>query len=130
MCVAKTKALISFAVTEKLICTFVFAYANCWFSHARALIYLFILRFIVHVNNFSVMLGRGHHFLGFNQYSRELMCLAEGHNTMPDAPSGYRTQDLDLESDALTLCHHAPLYPFVINNLAHYDYLVEPTFIF
>ena len=34
--VAKTKALISFAVTAKLICTFVFAYADCWFSHAAA----------------------------------------------------------------------------------------------
>ena len=34
--VAKTKALISFAVTAKLICAFVFAYANCWFSHAKA----------------------------------------------------------------------------------------------
>ena len=29
--VAKTKALISFAVTAKLICAFVFAYADCWF---------------------------------------------------------------------------------------------------
>ena len=34
--VAKAKALISFAVTAKLICVFVFAYANCWFSHAGA----------------------------------------------------------------------------------------------
>ena len=34
VCVAKTKALISFAVTAKLICAFVFAYADCWFSHA------------------------------------------------------------------------------------------------
>ena len=34
--VAKTKALISFAVTAKLICVFVFAYADCWFSHAAA----------------------------------------------------------------------------------------------
>ena len=31
--VAKTKALISFAVTAKLICVFAFAYAKCWFSH-------------------------------------------------------------------------------------------------
>ena len=30
---AKTKTLISFAVTAKLICAFVFAYAKCWFSH-------------------------------------------------------------------------------------------------
>ena len=33
---AKTKALISFAVTAKLICVFVFAYAKCWFSHDAA----------------------------------------------------------------------------------------------
>ena len=31
--VAKTKALISFAVTAKLICAFGFAYADCLFSH-------------------------------------------------------------------------------------------------
>ena len=31
--VAKTKALISFAVTAKLICVFVFAYAKRWISH-------------------------------------------------------------------------------------------------
>ena len=35
-CVAKTKALISFAVTAKLICAFVFAYADCLFSHEAA----------------------------------------------------------------------------------------------
>ena len=34
--VAKTMALISFAVTAKLICVFVFAYAKCWFSHDAA----------------------------------------------------------------------------------------------
>ena len=34
--VAKTKALISFAVTAKLICVFVFAYADCLFSHDAA----------------------------------------------------------------------------------------------
>ena len=28
----KTKSLISFTVTAKLICSFVFAYADCWFS--------------------------------------------------------------------------------------------------
>ena len=32
----KTKVLTSFAVTVKLVCTFVFTYANCWFSHAVA----------------------------------------------------------------------------------------------
>ena len=34
--VAKTKAMISFAVTAKLICVFVFAYADCWISHEAA----------------------------------------------------------------------------------------------
>ena len=34
--VAKIKALISFAVTAKLICAFVPAYTECWFSHAAA----------------------------------------------------------------------------------------------
>ena len=34
--VAKTKALISFAVTAKLICAFVFTYVDCLFSHAAA----------------------------------------------------------------------------------------------
>ena len=31
--------LISFAVTAKLICVFVFAYADCWFSHEAAQIF-------------------------------------------------------------------------------------------
>ena len=35
--VAKTKAQISFAVTAKLICVFVFAYAKSRFSHDEAL---------------------------------------------------------------------------------------------
>ena len=34
--VVKTKALISFAVTAKLICVFVFAYAKSQFSHDAA----------------------------------------------------------------------------------------------
>ena len=34
--VAKTKALISFAATAKLICVFVFAYAKSRFSHDEA----------------------------------------------------------------------------------------------
>ena len=35
-CVAKTKALISFAVTAKLICAFVYAQAKIGFSHDAA----------------------------------------------------------------------------------------------
>ena len=37
--VAKTKAPISFAVTAKLICAFVFAYVKCLNSHDAAQIY-------------------------------------------------------------------------------------------
>ena len=36
MRVTKSKALISFTVTAKLICAFVFAYADCLFFHAAA----------------------------------------------------------------------------------------------
>ena len=45
LCVAKTKALISFAATAKLklICVFVFAYAKCWFSHDAAHIMLLFI---------------------------------------------------------------------------------------
>ena len=32
----ETKALISFAVTAKLICAFAFAYAKCWFARDAA----------------------------------------------------------------------------------------------
>ena len=42
ICVAKTKALISFVVTAKLICAFVFAYADCWFSHEVAQMFLHV----------------------------------------------------------------------------------------
>ena len=38
--VAKTKALISFAVTAMLICAFVFAYAKCLFSHDAAQLFI------------------------------------------------------------------------------------------
>ena len=34
--VAKTKVLISYAVTAQLICDFVFAHADCWYSSAVA----------------------------------------------------------------------------------------------
>ena len=34
--VVKTKALIRFAVTPKLICVFVFTFADCLFSHEAA----------------------------------------------------------------------------------------------
>ena len=54
MRVAKTKALISFAVTAKLICAFVFAYADCWFSYGAAQYY----------NNFVISVCLGPYFWG------------------------------------------------------------------
>ena len=54
---AKTKALISCVVTAQLICGFVFAYANYWFSHAMTHLYvasagLFcVLVYILHLNS-------------------------------------------------------------------------------
>ena len=36
ICVAKTKTLISCAVTAQLICVFVFAYTDCLFSYVAA----------------------------------------------------------------------------------------------
>ena len=57
MSVAKTKALISFAVTAKLICVFVFAYAKSRFSHDAAHIItsnfgsLFVYRIISRTQN-------------------------------------------------------------------------------
>ena len=45
--VVKTKALISFAVTAKLICVFVFAYAKIRFSHDEA--HIKPHRMIIHV---------------------------------------------------------------------------------
>ena len=43
MRVEKTKALISFAVTAKLTCVFVFAYVKNWFSHNEAHIISFFV---------------------------------------------------------------------------------------
>ena len=52
--VAKTKALISFVCTAKLICVFVFAYAKRWFSHDAAhIMFPFIIGSICFKLNFA-----------------------------------------------------------------------------
>ena len=51
MYVAKTKALISCAVTAHLICVFVFAYGKRWFSHDAAH-RVFWLQYMVLLNLF------------------------------------------------------------------------------
>ena len=57
----KTKTLISVAVAAKLICVFVFAYADCWFSHEAAHILAHFCRqdirlahLLMHTNNISI----------------------------------------------------------------------------
>ena len=45
--VVKTKALISFGVAAKLICVFVLAYADCWFSHEAAHLCIFFVNFFI-----------------------------------------------------------------------------------
>ena len=59
--VAKTKALTSFTVTAKLICTFVFAYADCWFPQEAAHMFVSFYLFLNALHPWStamVMLGR------------------------------------------------------------------------
>ena len=67
---------------------------------------LSVMKFNVRVNNFSVMSGRSHRFLAFNQCSGELMCLAQGH----DAASVDRTQYLSIRSPMLY--HYATALPY------------------
>ena len=56
--VAKTKALISFAVTAKLICVFVFAYAKSRFSHDTAHIALVRDKKTVGISLHQQVMGR------------------------------------------------------------------------
>ena len=44
----KTEALVSFAVTAKLICPFVYAYEDFWFSHAAAQLKKYFFRQLIH----------------------------------------------------------------------------------
>ena len=67
---------------------------------------LFVLRLNVPVSNFSVMSGWSLRFLGLTStVAGELMCIAQGHNTVPLV--GTNPGPLDSESDALPLGHRA-----------------------
>ena len=64
----------------------------------QGLIFRFVsLLFYVQVNNFSVMSGRSHHFLGITSTFGEWKCLALGHNTVE---VGIEPRLLTPESDA------------------------------
>ena len=49
MYVAKTKMLISFTVTTKLICIFVFTYANCWFPHDVDVLFFYLFTYLIYL---------------------------------------------------------------------------------
>ena len=66
--------------------------------HIIVLVCLFVLRFNVPFNYFSVMSERSHRILGIIQYLRELMCFAQGHITVN--LWGSNIGPLDSESDA------------------------------
>ena len=66
---------------------------------SRSVCYLFVLRFNIPVNNFSVISGWNHHFLGIDQYSGELMCLAQGLNRC--LVWGWNLGSHDSESDSM-----------------------------
>ena len=59
---SENKGVISFRVTAKLVCAFVFLYANCWFSNAAAhllfehegVFCLFVNRFDSYVHDINV----------------------------------------------------------------------------
>ena len=51
VCVAKTKALVGFVVTAKLVCAFVIAYADCWFSNEVTHVSLNKIAFLTAKNN-------------------------------------------------------------------------------
>ena len=73
--------------------------------------YRFFLRFNVPVNNFSVLLGRSHRFLGifYQCFSGSKCVFAQGHNT---AEVGIEPRPLTPESEALPLCRRAPKRPY------------------
>ena len=67
ICVAKTKALISFATTAKLICAFGFVYADSWFAHEVAQImnhFYKLAKSYLDACPSHVMLGGSLHFIG------------------------------------------------------------------
>ena len=73
MDVAKTKTLISCAVTAKLICTFVWAYAKSRFSHDAAQLPLKIIRLMKKTKKIAAIIKMKEHYYAsknsfFNQH--------------------------------------------------------------
>ena len=60
------------------------------------MIYLFAMRFNIPVIIFSVMLEHSNHFLRFNQYFGELVCLAPGYNILSQIGMLYHQAPVNL----------------------------------
>ena len=80
--VAKTKALISFAVTMKLICVFVFACANCWFSHEAAQILL--LQKYFRIIHFFMSIHHIHNLYFYKKWTNICTTLFKQYNLKKD----------------------------------------------
>ena len=67
---------------------------------------LFVLRFNVPDNSFTVMSEQSHHFLRINQYSGNLMHLAQGHNLLKTVGNEPSTSRFRVEcSSTLVMCY-------------------------
>ena len=65
-------------------------------------LFLFVLSSNGPVNNFSVISGWSDPFLGSNQYSGVLMCLAQGHNTVQPVGIEPRTSPFTVKCHTTT----------------------------
>ena len=127
--------LISFAVTAKLICTFVFAQAKIWFSQdlAHFVCFFRIYSLTIPVNNLLVMLRQSYNILCITQRAHDVImtsyqrrcdvimtsCACWVNSTMArqcvllkktQCPhqQGSNPQPLSLDSNALPISHCAP----------------------
>ena len=93
---AKTKALISFAVTAKLICVFVFAYAKIRFSHVAGAHICSAQNEIRYNSRMVPAQGRNPHFVARSENSY----LAQYHSIIARGQSGNGGQSENILCDS------------------------------
>ena len=82
--------------------------------HGHIIVCLFVLRLNVKVNNFFSHVGTEPMLAGFNQYCRELMCLAQGHNMVMPVGIEPRTSRFKVQSS--TTMPPRSLWPYYKEN--------------
>ena len=109
---AKTKALISCAVTAQLICIFVFAYANCLFSHAKAHNIISCLKMGIHHLYVFSLIGEINGLLRCPTSKLKFKhCLSHKNSTCNEKGSWHRNscfQNMDIKWLAMVDCAHVP----------------------